>query len=355
MNHPGFFDLSDRYESLSKFGDPLEKINAVIDFEAFRNPIETGLRFSDGSKGGRPPYDAVLIFKILVLQSLYNLSDDQIEFQIKDRLSFMRFLGLHLWNQIPDAKTIWLYRERLKNQGLHEKLFDTFDQMLKDRGYLAMSGQIVDATIVSAPRQRMTRSEKEQIKAGKIPQDWESNPAKLAQKDRDARWVVKYKKSKGSGNLVDIAIPFFGYKNHISTDKRYGFIRKYQVTDASCYDGKILKGILDKTNTARLVWGDTAYRSSENERLLADQGFRSQLHRKKSKGKPMAAHIRQGNKTRSGIRAKVEHVFAVQKEQMGIFVRTIGLQRATVKLSLANMAYNIKRLVFWENRRILAG
>lgn len=355
MNQPGFFDLSDRYESLSKFGDPLEKINAVVDFEVFRYPIETGLSFSDGSKGGRPPYDAVLMFKILVLQSLYNLSDDQIEFQIKDRLSFMRFLGLHLWNQIPDAKTVWLYRERLKNQGLHEKLFDTFDQMLKDRGYLAMSGQIVDATIVSAPRQRMTRSEKEQIKAGKIPQDWESNPAKLAQKDRDARWVVKYKKSKGADNLVDIAIPFFGYKNHISTDKRYGFIRKYQVTDASCYDGRILKGILDKSNTARLVWGDTAYRSSENERLLAAQGFRSQLHRKKPKGKPMPAHIRQGNQTRSGIRAKVEHVFAVQKEQMGIFIRTIGLQRATVKLSLANMAYNIKRLVFWENRRVLAG
>jgi transposase len=170
------------------------------------------LLFSDGSKGGRPPYDAVLIFKILVLQSLYNLSDDQIEFQIKDRLSFMRFLGLHLWNQIPDAKTVWLYRERLKNQDLHEKLFDTFDQMLKDRGYLAMSGQIVDATIVSAPRQRMTRSEKEQVKAGKIPSDWESNPAKLAQKDRDAGWMVKYSKAKGSDNLVDIAIPFLGIK-----------------------------------------------------------------------------------------------------------------------------------------------
>ena len=152
MNQPGFFELSDRYKSLSKFGDPLEKINAVINFEAFREQIETGLCFSDGSKGGRPPYDAVLIFKILILQSLYNLSDDQIEFQVKDRLSFMRFLGLHLWNQIPDAKTVWLYRERLKNQGLHTKLFETFDQMLKNWGYLAMSGQIVDATIVSAPR-----------------------------------------------------------------------------------------------------------------------------------------------------------------------------------------------------------
>lgn len=153
---------------------------------------------------------------------------------------------------------------------MDKKLFESFDQLLKNRGYLAMSGQIIDASIVSAPRQRMTKEEKEQIKAGKIPEDWKDKPAKLAQKDRDARWIVKYSKSKGSENLVDIAIPFFGYKNHISTDNRFGFIRKYQVTDASCYDGKILKQILDKTNTARLIWGDTAYRSAENEKFLAD-------------------------------------------------------------------------------------
>lgn len=211
------------------------------------------------------------------------------------------------------------------------------------------------ASIISAPRQRMTKEEKEQIKAGHIPEDWKDKPAKLAQKDRDARWIVKYSKSKGSENLVDIAIPFFGYKNHISTDNRYGFIRKYQVTDASFYDGKVLKQILDKNNTARLIWGDTAYRSAENEQLLSEHGFRSQLHRKKPKGKPVSVSIRQGNKTKSKIRAKVEHVFAVQKEQMGLFIRTIGLQRATVKITLANMAYNMKRLVFWERRNAFSG
>ena len=355
MTQAGFFDLPNRYEALSKFGDPLEKLNAVVNFEGFRQEIERGLAFSDGSKGGRPPYDAVLMFKVLILQSLYNLSDDQIEFQIKDRLSFMRFLGLELWNQVPDAKTVWLYRERLKTKDLDKKLFETFDQILKAQGYLAMSGQIVDATIVSAPRQRMTKSEKEQVKAGKIPGDWQANPAKLAQKDRDARWIVKHNKSKDPGHGVDIAIPFFGYKNHISTDKRYGFIRKYQVTDASCYDGKILPEILDKTNTARVVWGDTAYRSIENEQALANHGFTSRLHRKKPKRKPMPPHIRQGNKEKSKIRAKVEHVFAVQKEQMGLFIRTIGLHRAAVKITLANIAYNMKRLVFWEKRGVLAG
>ena len=240
MTQPGFFDISNPYKSLSKFGDPLEKINDVVDFEFFRQQLEHALYQSDRSKGGRPPYDAALMFKILILQSLYSLSDDQIEFQIKDRLSFIRFLGLHLWDQIPDAKTVWVYRERLKDKKLDTLLFEKFDQMLKERGYLAMSGQIIDASIVSAPRSRMTKEEKEQIKAGNIPEDWKVNPAKLVQKDCDARWIVKYSKLKGSENLVDIAIPFFGYKNHISADNRYGFIRKYQVTDASCYDGKIL-------------------------------------------------------------------------------------------------------------------
>jgi len=133
MSHPGFFDLSNRCESLSKFGDPLEKIEEVVDFEVFRGELESSLCLApDRSKGGRPPYDSVLMIKILILQSLYTLSDDQIEFQIKDRLSFMRFLGLHLWDIIPDAKTVWLYRERLKHQELDKKLFGIFDQLLKD-------------------------------------------------------------------------------------------------------------------------------------------------------------------------------------------------------------------------------
>ena len=166
MKQPGFFDISERYESLSQFGDPLEKLSSVVDFELFRSQLASALCYSDGSKGGRPPYDCVLMFKILILQSLYTLSDDQIEFQIKDRLSFMRFLGLQFWDQVPDAKTVWLYREKLKQMGFINKLFETFDQMLREHGYFAMSGQIVDATIISAPRQRMTKAENEQIKAG---------------------------------------------------------------------------------------------------------------------------------------------------------------------------------------------
>lgn len=357
MIQPGLFDIENRYESLSKFGDPLEKLKEVVDFEIFRPQLEEGLGFSDRSKGGRPPYDSVLIFKVLVLQTLYTLSDDQIEYQIKDRLSFMRFLDLHISQNIPDAKTIWLYRERLSQKGLIEKLFASFDQALKDHGYLAMSGQIVDAAIISAPGQRMTKEEKETVKDGKVPESWQANPSKLAQKDRDARWVVKYSKAKtkaGDG-AIDIAIPYFGYKNHISQDKRYGFVRKFHTTDASRYDGKLLFQLLDKDNTASLVWGDTAYRSEENERILADEGFVSKLHCKKPKGKPMPVRTQKANGKKSKVRATVEHVFAVQKDKMGLFIRTIGIQRANVKIGLANIVYNMKRLVFWENRAVAMG
>ncbi len=349
MIQGGFFDIRHRYESLSKFGDPLEKLKQIVDFEAFRCEIEGSLKFTDRLKGGRPSYDGVLMFKILVLQALYTVSDDQIEYQIKDRLSFMRFLDLDISHRVPDAKTVWLYRERLSKNGVIERLFKTFDHAIKAQGYLAMSGQIVDATIISAPRQRMTKEEKEQVKMGEIPQEWQSKPAKLVQKDRDARWVLKYRKAKESG--MDIAIPLFGYKNHASIDKRYGFIRKYLVTSASCHDGQILKDLLDKENTASDVWGDTAYRSFSNEELLLKEGFRSQIHCKKPKGKPMPVNISKANGKRSTVRCRVEQVFAVQKEQMGLFIRSIGLTRATCKITLANLVYNMKRLVFWESRR----
>lgn len=138
-------------------------------------------------------------------------------------------------------------------------------------------------------------------------------------------------------------------------DKRYGFVRKFHTTDAGRYDGKLLLQLLDKGNTASLVWGDTAYRSEENEKLLADKGFVSKLHCKKPKGKSMPVRTQRANGKKSKIRATVEHVFAVQKDKMGLFIRTIGIQRANVKIGLANIVYNMKRLVFWENRPVMMG
>src|SRR3712207_2809091 len=198
-----------------------------------------------------------------------------------------------------------------------------------------MGGQIIDASIVACPKQRNTEEEKRDIKAGRIPEDWEQKPAKLAQKDRDARWTVKWSKAKPAedGSVrVDIAVPVFGYKNHVGIDRRHGLIRTWRVTDAARYDGALLPVLLDRTNTASDVWADMSYRSRTNERHLAEHGLRSRIHRKKPKGTPMPANTARANGRKSKVRAAVEHVFAHEKGPMGLVIRTIGLARARVKI-----------------------
>ena len=185
----GFFDIDFRLEELDKAGDPLTKLNEVMNWESFREELETMRDEERKSNAGRKPFDVVVMFKILILQSLYNLGDDSIEYQIRDRISFMRFLGLSLGDRVPDAKTIWLYRENLGKAGLVDRMFAKFDAQLRIRGYTAKRGQIIDASIVSAPKQRNTREENSGIKEGDVPEDW--NEAKLRQKDTDAKWVKK--------------------------------------------------------------------------------------------------------------------------------------------------------------------
>jgi len=350
----GFWDIDERYARLSEAGDPLQRLDAVVPWEVFRKPLGKALKRSDGAKGGRPPYDAVLMFKVLVLQALYSLSDDQAEFQIEDRLSFMRFLGLGLGDKGPDAKTIWLFREHLTQARAVENLFARFDKHLTKAGYLAMGGQIVDVTIVAAPKQRNSDGEKADIKAGKVPEGWKDKPAKLRQKDRDARWTVKFSKAKtGEGGKTkqrDIAVPAFGYKNHAAIDRRHGFIRGWNVTSASAYDGAQLRTLLDKSNTGATVWADTAYRSKTNETWLEKNGYVCDIHHKKPKGRPMSERTARANGRRSKIRAFVEHVFAQQKARMGLCVRTIGIARATTKIGMVNLAYNLTRYVWHEGR-----
>ncbi len=354
---PGFFDTDERLSWLSAAGDPLERLARVVDFELFRPELEGALARSDRAKGGRPPYDAVLMFKVLVLQTLYTLSDDQAEYQIRDRLSFMRFVGLALPDAVPDAKTIWLYREQLIRAGAFERLFQHFDAALRDKGYLAMGGQIVDATVVEARRPRLATEEKDTLKGGGIPQEWA--PARRAQIDTEGRWTIKRgrKRETPPGDegarrqaQQEIAVPVFGYKNHIGIDRAHGFVRRFTVTHAARHDGAQLGALLDRDNLASGVWADTAYRSKANLALLDRRGLRAQFQRAKPRGRPMPRHIAQGNATRARVRARVEHVFAAEKRRFDLVIRTVGLARATAKIALANLAYNFTRLA-WHQRR----
>jgi IS5 family transposase len=352
---PGFFDPGDRYAALSAAGDPLERLTLVVDFEIFRGPLVAALHRSSRTKGGRPPYDPVLMFKILVLQSLYSLSDEATEFQIKDRPSFQRFLGLGLDGAVPDATTVWLFRERLVKARAIEKLFARFDAALTRKGYLAMGGQIIDATVVPAPKQRNTQEEKATIKEGRIPEDWK--PAKIRQKDRDARWSIKYTKARvqegaapGASRPVDLAIPMFGYKNHIGIDRTHGLIRTWDASAANAHDGARLPDLISKQNSASGVWADTACRSKKNEAFLAKGMFTSHIHQKRLPRQALPERVARANARRSRVRAAVEHVFAGQKHRMGLIVRTIGIARARIRIGMANLVYNFQRLAWLEGK-----
>ena len=354
MRQAGLFGLSDHLKRLSAGGDPLEVLAQVVDFETFRPTLIAALAYGDRANGGRPPYDPVAMLKVLILAAQNNVSDARMEYLIRDRLSWLRFLGFDLGAATPDANTIRLFREKLTEAGALDALFTDFDRQLKDRGYLAMGGQIVDATLVAAPKQRNTEPEKVAIKEGKTAAEiWPDEPARAAQKDTDARWTLKFAKGRPAADgkpQIDIAIPSFGYKSSIAICRAFGFIRKGKVTDGARFDGRMLRDVVTNDNTASDVWADTAYRSQANEKWLKAQGRVSRIHRKKPRGKPMPDHVRRGNATKSKVRARVEHVFAQQKARMGLFIRTIGIKRAEAKITLANLAYNMNRLIFHERR-----
>ena len=326
----GLLDWQLRFKQLDNGGDPLPKIQKVVNWELFRSLLEVVRDKEHKSNAGRRPFDIVLMFKVLILQSLYNLSDEQTEFQIRDRLSFMRFLGLSLGDRVPDAKTIWLFREQLTEAGVIEKAFEQFEVYLCEQGFSARKGQIVDASIVAVPKQRNSREENQGIKQGEIPEDWSEQ--KKRQKDTDARWTKK----NGQNH--------YGYKNHIDVDVKHKLIRSYEVTSASVHDSQVFDTLLDEDNSSRDVWADSAYRSEEQLRELKKRKYREHLQRKGCRHKKLTDREAQGNRTRSRIRSRVEHVFGVQAKRAGrLIVRAIGLVRVKGKVGLRNLAYNLDR------------
>ena len=182
---------------------------------------------------------------MLVLQQLFNLSGDELEFQVNDRRSFEESVGLGVMNSIPDATTVAFFRERLRKAGVIEELFEMFEEYLRSQGLQARGGQIIDATLVPVPKQRNTREENKEIKAGRLPEGWDENPDRLQQKDLDARWTQKN------------GLSYYGYKNSICIDVDHGFIRRYAVTPANIHDSQMLPLLLDPENEHDYVWADS--------------------------------------------------------------------------------------------------
>ena len=262
----GFWDQDFRLSKLSKLGDPLERLNKGIDFEIFRELLESRLSKLSKAPGGRPPYDYVLMFKILILQRYYNLSDEQIEFHINDRLSFMRFLDLTISDDIPDSRTVWHFREQITDSGLVEELFAVFLAQLNALGLIINEGKIIDASFVEVPRQRNKSSENAQIKEGNGAELWNEKPNKKSQKDIDARWTKKDKQT------------FFGYKNHVT---------KYIVTSAEVHDSNATNKLLDENDKGEAFYADSAYTGEPQEKIIASKEMENRVCEKGYRNRPL--------------------------------------------------------------------
>ena len=313
------------------------KLTDIIDWEGFRGDIEDILGYADrdGRKGGRPPFDPVFMFKVLVLQKFHGLSDVSVEEQIADRFSFMDFLGLRPGDAIPDAKTVWDFREALERDERNgsEQLFARFNEMLEAKGLIGHERNVVDASFVDAPRQRNTREQNESIKKGERPAEFDPNTPKGKQKDSEARWAKKNNETH------------FGFKNHAKVDAKSKLIIKGKTTGANVHDSQVFKDLVDKTDNA--VFADSAYESAENERyVLGDCDCEDFFMFKGRHGHPLTEEEKATNTLRSRIRVRVEHVFG-RMSQMGMdVVRTIGMKRGSQHNTLSNLVYNMDRYAF---------
>lgn len=331
---PSFFDEAERYIKLDKLKDPLLELGEYIDFEMFRPKLEKVFERSGKSNAGRKPLDPVFMFKILILQRLYNLSDEQVEYQITDRLSFCRFLGLPLGGSAPDFTTVWRFREALVRAGAVKGLFDLFTSALESRGLISKAGTIVDASFVEVPKQRNTREENDLVKNGQTPEAWKSNPNKLSQKDVDARWTKKNN------------VSYYGYKDHVKVDAESKLMTDYEVTDASVHDSRVLFDLVNEDDKGEKLFCDSAYKSAAIDQQLEDLGIDNFIHEKATRGHPLSEQRKLLNHLKSQIRCLVEHIFGYIENSMGgPELRYIGLQRNATGIGLCNLAYNMKRYI----------
>jgi IS5 family transposase len=275
------------------------------------------------------------MFKILILQEYFGLSDEQMEFQITDRFSFMRFLGLRSCDTVPDSNTIWTFRERLKEGDVVKELFERFGKELNKHGLIINKGKIIDATIIEVPVQRNGRDENKEIKEGSIPEQWSDK--KQSHKDTDARWTKK--------NNED----YFGYKNHIKVDGKKKFIETYCVTEASVHDSVGGIDLLNKKDKGQTLHADSAYTGEAFEAAVAKAKMVNKIHEKGYRNHPLSEKQIKSNNKKSKIRVRVEHVFGFMHQSTGgLLIRTIGKARAKIKIGLMNLTYNLFRYTWYK-------
>lgn len=324
------FDRDERLEELHELGDPLSRLDDVIEWGVFEPVLDQIQKHPVKGPGGRPAFAPLMMFKALVIQSLYGLSDAQMEFQVTDRLSFKRFLGLSNADSSPDEKTFWAFRETLNKAELFDLLFETFHRTLEANGMIARKGQMIDATFIEVPRQRNPKEENAQIKVGKVPEAWEDQPAKARQKDVDARWTRKHDRR------------YYGYKNHVKVDSKSKLITKYVVTDASVHDSQPLDELLQKGDPT--TYADSAYSGESCQNVFDKYGVEAKPIERAWRNRPLNGTQKRVNRARSKTRARVEHVFGMMSMCIrATMSRCIGMARNSSAIAMVNLVYNMIR------------
>lgn len=290
----------------------LARLDELVKWYRFEKLLK-GLRNAESS--GRPAYPALLMFKALLLQSLYGLSDAELEDALADRLSFRKFVGLGLEEAVPDHTTLCRFRNLLVEEKRLEKLFGELDRQLERAGVMLKRGTMLDATIIETV-------------ASRPPPDGVAS-------DPDARFV-KHQGKPGSS---------FGYKAHVGVDEGSGLIRSVITTPANVNDTTPADALI--RGDERAVWGDAAYHTHARERALKARGVKVRLMRRANKHHPaLPPRLQRLNRLIARRRAAVETTFATLKRRMKLSrIRYRGLAKATAQVLLAAMAFNLRRWV----------
>ena len=306
----GLFDYQERVEELKQRTTALDKLNETVDWELFRPVLEKRMNYSDQSKGGRPPYDPVFMFKVVVLQKYYGLSEEETEFQILDRFSFQRFLELDVSSEVPDKNTVWLFKERLGKNGVKE-LFKAFESALLELGLTASPGKIVDASIVETKRShKKSDDETQSLKPG-------------------PRWTKKRNKS------------YYGLKNHIKVNAESKLIEEYETTPADIHDGSKIDALADGVRDGS-IHADSAYIGREDD--LLEKEIQPHFNRRAYRNRPLTDEDKAHNRKLSKVRARVEHIFGFQANSMGgARLRTLDWERGCFQIGMGNLVYNLFR------------
>ena len=318
--------ISSRLRRIDKKPSTLARLDKFIDLQPLVDCIDSQCPAPKNKHGGRPHYPTEIMLRMLIIQQFFNLSDEQLEIQVLDRLSFHRFVKFAFFDDVPDSNTCRNFREKLIKNNVLDKLFAAINLQIQQAGFIARAGQIIDATFIPVPKQRNSRKENKLInEENAIPIDW--SPRKRQQKDIDASWTKKNNETH------------FGYKQTVSIDAKYKFIRKYHCSTAKQHDSKHVDEVLDPSNTSKAVYMDRGYDGKPTYDKLKEKKYRECIQRK---GKLKRTLKR--NHRLSKTRVRVEHIFAAYTEMGGKLIRCIGFERAKLQMGLKACMYNLRRL-----------